>query len=168
MTILPLHPALPAAVWSPAPRASTRRPWRATVDFRRSLPQPSAWPVPPGVRCLSRGRVDAGRVRLRADGTGGRRAPGRGHAAGPTLSYYPRRLTVPVRRARPAVAAPGQPMSICCRFSSALPPIPSARERPQPAGVAAGWADSVPGRSGRFLFVVPHVRFQLPSDFTSR
>ena len=26
--------------------------------------------------------MDAGRVRLRADGTGGRRAPGRGHAAG--------------------------------------------------------------------------------------
>ena len=45
--------------------------------------------------------MDAGRVLLRADGTGGRRAPGRGHAAGPTLSYYPGRLTVPVRRTCP-------------------------------------------------------------------
>ena len=35
-----------------------------------------------GVNGRSGGRVDAGRVLLRADGTGGRRAPGRGHAAG--------------------------------------------------------------------------------------
>ena len=30
--------------------------------------------------------MDAGRVLLRADGTGGRRAPGRGHAAGYRLT----------------------------------------------------------------------------------